>query len=64
MPMVVDADTHIIEHPGVWEEFDREVYHRRPRLASTATDPGSDRPTAVWMVDKLLVDNPRALYGL
>lgn len=51
MAKVVDADTHVIEHPGVWEEFDRELYHRRPKLASVAADPGSNRPTAVWMID-------------
>ena len=30
MPGVVDADTHIIEHPGMWELFDPELYQRRP----------------------------------
>jgi len=30
MAGVVDAGTHIIEHPGLWELFDRDMYHRRP----------------------------------
>ena len=51
MPIVVDADTHIIEHPGVWEEFDPDLYHRRPVLASVAADSRSGRPSAVWMID-------------
>ena len=38
MPGVVDADTHIIEHPGMWELFDPALYQRRPVLASTTVD--------------------------
>ena len=36
MAGIIDADTHIIEHPGVWEHFDPSLYHRRPLLASVA----------------------------
>ncbi len=38
MASVIDADTHIIEHPEMWELFDKEMYHRRPVLASTTPD--------------------------
>ena len=51
MSNVIDADTHIIEHPGVWEEFDSNLYHRRPKLASMTADSGSTLSSAVWMID-------------
>ena len=51
MPGVIDADTHIIEHPGVWELFDEELYHRRPKLASMDPEGPSDRQNSVWMID-------------
>ncbi len=38
MAGVVDADTHIIEHPEVWELLGKELYHRRQVLATTTTD--------------------------
>ena len=51
MPGVVDADTHIIEHPEMWEHFDRDMYHRRPVLASTTTDSVYGRNNQVWLID-------------
>ncbi|MYB84446.1 MAG: hypothetical protein F4X54_06905, partial [Chloroflexi bacterium] len=51
MAGIVDADTHIIEHPGVWEHFDADMYDRRPLLASIPLD-GEDGPRDfVWMVN-------------
>ncbi len=49
MPGVIDADTHIIEHPGVWELFDEAMYERRPKLASMSDS--DDRRSSVWMID-------------
>jgi predicted TIM-barrel fold metal-dependent hydrolase len=51
MSGVVDADTHIIEHPEMWECFDREMYHRRPVLASTTADSVYGRNNQLWLID-------------
>ncbi len=51
MPGVVDADTHIIEHPGMWELFDPEQYPRRPVLASTTEESVYGRHNQVWLID-------------
>lgn len=55
MAGVVDADTHIIEHPGLWELFDRDMYHRRPVLASTTTDSVYGRHNQSWLIDGTLI---------
>lgn len=55
MPGVVDADTHIKEHPGMWELFDGEMYHRRPVLASTTTDSVYGRHNQSWLIDGTLI---------
>jgi predicted TIM-barrel fold metal-dependent hydrolase len=51
MPGVVDADTHIIEHPGVWEHFDEALYARRPKLATVEPATPGGRADHVWMID-------------
>ncbi len=51
MPGIVDADTHIIEHPGVWEHFDKDMYDRRPLLASVAPPDEGGRRDFVWMIN-------------
>ena len=51
MPSVVDADTHIIEHPGMWELFDPELYQRRPVLASTTENSVYGENNQVWLID-------------
>ena len=51
MAGIIDADTHIIEHPGVWEHFDPSLYHRRPLLASVAPPDDSSRRDFVWMIN-------------
>ena len=51
MAEIIDADTHIIEHPGVWEYFSEKNYHRRPQLASVeATEAGGIRDF-VWLIN-------------
>jgi predicted TIM-barrel fold metal-dependent hydrolase len=51
MAGIIDADTHIIEHPGVWEGFDPTMYARRPVLASIDEEDARGRRNAVWMID-------------
>ena len=51
MPGIIDADTHIIEHPGVWEQFDERLYHRRPLLASVSPPDDASRRDFVWMIN-------------
>ena len=55
MPGVVDADTHIIEHPGMWELFDPALYQRRPVLASTTVDSVYGENNQVWLIDGMAV---------
>lgn len=51
MPGIIDADTHIIEHPGVWEHFDPALYERRPLLASVAPAEADGARDFVWMIN-------------
>jgi predicted TIM-barrel fold metal-dependent hydrolase len=55
MPGVVDADTHIIEHPEMWELFDPELYQRRPVLASTTENSVYGENNQVWLIDGMAV---------
>ena len=48
-------DTHIIEHPGIWELFDPEMYQRRPVLASTTVDSVYGENNQVWLIDGMAV---------
>jgi predicted TIM-barrel fold metal-dependent hydrolase len=51
MAGVIDADTHIIEHPEMWELFDKEMYHRRPMLASIMADSVYGQNNQVWLIN-------------
>ena len=51
MAGVVDADTHIIEHPGMWDLFDPKLYQRRPVLASTTENSVYGENNQVWLID-------------
>ncbi len=51
MAGVIDADTHIIEHPEMWELFDKEMYQRRPVLASTTSDSVYGKNNQVWLIN-------------
>ena len=55
MAGVVDADTHIIEHPGMWELFAPELYPRRPVLASTTDNSVYGHNNQVWLIDGVAV---------
>ena len=55
MAGVVDADTHIIEHPGMWELFDPKLYPRRPVLASTTDNSVYGHNNQVWLIDGVAV---------
>ncbi len=48
---IVDADTHIIEHPGVWELFDKDMYDRRPLLAAVNPAQEGGSRDFVWMIN-------------
>lgn len=52
---VIDADTHIIEHPGVWEHFPPDLYSRRPVLTSTTPDSIYGKFTESWLIDGQVV---------
>lgn len=52
---IVDADTHIIEHPGMWELVEPELYPRRPVLASTTDDSVYGQHNQVWLIDGVAV---------
>lgn len=51
MGAIVDADTHIIEHPGVWDLIDRAMFPRRPVLAATTGDSVYGKLNQVWLID-------------
>lgn len=51
MTGVIDIDTHIIEHPGVWEHFDDAFYKRRPLLAAIDPSDATSERDFVWMID-------------
>ena len=55
MALVIDADTHLIEHPGVWEYFDRDLYDRRPVLAATVEESRDGERNFVWLIDGVAV---------
>ena len=55
MARVIDADTHIIEHPGMWESFDPQMFDRRPVLSSTAATAQSGERNSVWIIDGVAV---------
>ena len=51
MAGIIDADTHIIEHPGVWEFFSEKNYHRRPQLASVEASKSGENREFVWLIN-------------
>ena len=50
MPIAVDADTHIIEHPGIWEFMDKEWYPRRPVMLKAPSDTWYGGVNAFWLI--------------
>jgi uncharacterized protein len=51
MTGVIDIDTHIIEHPGVWAHFDEALFKRRPLLAAIDSADAQGGKNHVWMID-------------
>lgn len=52
---IIDADTHVIEHPDMWELFEPGLYPRRPVLASTTGDSVYGQHNQVWLIDGVAV---------
>jgi predicted TIM-barrel fold metal-dependent hydrolase len=58
MPGVVDADTHVIEHPGIWEFLDKEMYPRRPVVLKAPSDTLYKDVNAFWLIDGEIFPRP------
>ena len=58
MPGVVDADTHIAESERMWELIDREMYPRRPVIASVPEDTLYGKRNAFWLIDGNIFPRP------
>ena len=59
MAGIVDADTHIIEHPGIWEHMDREWYERRPVRLIAPPDTWYGEFNAFWLIDGEIYPRPK-----
>jgi predicted TIM-barrel fold metal-dependent hydrolase len=57
MPGVVDADTHVLEHEGMWENFDGggSMYPYRPLLVTLPEDTSWGGRNAFWLIDGEIV---------
>jgi predicted TIM-barrel fold metal-dependent hydrolase len=51
MAGILDADTHIIEPREMWEDFDKEFYHRRPVVVSAPDDTLYKPRKVFWLID-------------
>ncbi len=53
MAGVLDADTHVLEHEGMWEGFDDggPMYPYRPLLVNLPTDTSWGNRNAFWLID-------------
>lgn len=58
MPGIVDADTHIIEHPGIWEFMDKAWYSRRPVVLKAPSDTWYGGLNAFWLIDGEIFPRP------
>ncbi|MSQ27097.1 MAG: amidohydrolase [Dehalococcoidia bacterium] len=63
---VIDADTHIVEHPGIWEHMDREFYPRRPVIVKAPSDTWYGSVNAFWLLDGEIFPRPvgKGSFGL
>ncbi|HZU08147.1 MAG TPA: amidohydrolase family protein [Chloroflexota bacterium] len=63
---VVDADTHIIEHPGIWELMDEAMYPRRPVILKAPSDTLYKDVNAFWLIDGEIFPRPvgKGSFGL
>ena len=51
MAMIVDADTHVIESPGMWDLLGETVYPKRPLLVTIPGDTVYRTRNAFWLID-------------
>ena len=58
MAGVIDADTHIAESERMWELIDREMYPRRPVIASVPEDTLYGNRNAFWLIDGNIFPRP------
>lgn len=63
MPGVIDADTHIIEPPGIWELMDPAMRHRRPVVVTVPTDTLYGTTNAMWLIDGKIFPRPGGKGG-
>ena len=58
MAGVVDADTHIIEHEGIWDLLEPEMYARRPVLMGIPNDTLYKESSGLWLIDGAIFPKP------
>lgn len=51
MDLVIDGDTHIEEHPAVWEHIDEEFEPRKPVIVKIDTVPERPERDVHWFID-------------
>jgi predicted TIM-barrel fold metal-dependent hydrolase len=51
MPGVIDADTHIIEPPAMWDRFEKKLWDRRPVMLKAPSDTLYKSFNAFWLID-------------
>ena len=66
MNKILDADTHIIEHPGIWEFMDKDMYPRRPVIVKAPSDTWYENVNAFWLIDGEIFPRPvgKGSFGL
>ena len=58
MPGVLDADTHIAESEAMWSHIEKEMYPRRPVLATIPDDTWYKERNAFWLIDGEIFPKP------
>jgi len=63
MSGVVDADTHVIEPPAIWDLIPEAMYPRRPITVSVPSDTLYKKSNAFWLIDGSIVPRPGGRGG-
>ncbi len=63
MAEVIDADTHIIEPPEMWDHLDEELYSRRPVVVRVPNDTLYGTTNAMWLIDGQIFPRPGGKGG-
>lgn len=63
MATVIDADTHIIESPSMWQHFDAALHPRRPLLLTVPGDTAYRGRNAFWLIDGNIFPKPAGKGG-